>query len=154
VAIPVSTAPQVVQAILADIAAVVAADSNAGAMTVCLGTPGPNVEDEVVYIPGEVNRVSTFQSFTGGFGAGTLRESYDFDVHVSVYSNEDGATCMNRAWVIAAYVETAIRNDPTVGGLVEVCYPSGTRGGEPAPIQEPAGVQTDIVITVHAETTL
>lgn len=152
--VPVSTVPSVVAQLLTDIQSACVGDAYYKQMTICLGTPGPDISDEVIYLSGGANRNVTSMSLVGSLQANALRESYDLEVTVSVFSNDEGSTVLNRAWTLAGYVETAVRNDPTCANQVEVIYPSGSSGGEPVPIQSPAGVQVDIVLTIHVEATI
>jgi hypothetical protein len=152
--VPVSTVPGVIAQLLTDIQAAAVNDSYYSSMTICLGTPGPDISDEVIYLSGAANRQVMSMSLVGNLGTNALRESYDLEVTVSVFSNDEGSTVVNRAWTLVGYVETAVRNDPNCANQVEVIYPSGSTGGEPIPIQNPAGVQVDIGITIHVEATI
>lgn len=150
--IPSSSVPGAIGAILSAITTAAAGDRST--MTICLGVPGTNVDDDIIWIDGEVARSLPVESMIGSFGAQALREVYDLTINVSSFADSDDLTVMTRAYQLAAYVESAVRSNPTLGGLVELCVPTGSTGGQPQPVQEPAGVQCELVIKVHIEQTL
>ena len=63
------------------------------------------------------------------------------------------ATALNhRAWQLVAYVETAVRNDPSFGGLVNEAYPRVTDSTGPIWADGPAaGQAVGVTMQIHVE---
>jgi hypothetical protein len=153
--IPVSTAPQAMVYALGAIKSALSTDSAYGSMYVGLAIPGPDVSNEIVCITGETNRQVQRQSFVGSMGALSLEEVYEIEVCISAFNDQsDPAVVLNRAWTLAGYVDQAIRNDPTFGGLVLIAYPSSTVGGEVTPIGQPSGLQVNLTTSIRVEATI
>ena len=150
-----STAPTAITNLIS--AVTTQCSSDAAHILVTLGLPDANVQDvpnDVIFLTGAVDRPITPQTFIGSLGTGALRESYNFDVNISTFANDTAANVLSRVWVLVGYVEAALRADPTIGGAVELSWPQSTSGGEPQAVQEPAGWQCDLTVTIHAESTI
>jgi hypothetical protein len=80
--------------------------------------------DDIISVGDVMRTIDTFQ-MVGSGGAGWLDESFTVMVTVSVYRGGDNAQAVfERACVLAAAVEAAVRNDPTLGGAVTQAHPS------------------------------
>lgn len=153
--IPVSTVPAAQSAILTALQAVLATN-NETAVQVTIGTAAANLADTWIEIVSEVRRTVDPHAFVGSGGAAFLEEIYDIDVIVSVARQTTNTTAQalavsQRAWQLVAYLETAVRNDPSLGGAVVEAYPASAIGGKPAWATEGTtpGRLCTITVAVH-----
>ena len=108
---------------------------------------------------GRVSRQVKWETFVGSGGQFALYETYTIDCEISSwlpYSDtfDDTAAALQvtqRAWQLVAYAETTIRNDPSLGGLVETAYPSGGDATEPQPDAKGTGLIVAISYPIHVE---
>jgi hypothetical protein len=153
--IPVSTLPTAVAALTAQIQAQV--DTQEGANTGAVGvfTGDEDIErppDRIIVMTGHTRTVF-HEDFIGDLSQYALREVYNIDVTCSSYSGDpDGVANMNRAWVLAGYVETAVRTDPSLGTTVLIARPGASREGNSYWTANPIGRQTDVILTIYVET--
>ncbi len=151
--IPVSTVPAALSGLQTLIAAQVATDPNAGQIVLCLGEPGMDLPNDVIQIGIYVRRSVRPQTFMGSFQAQALEEDYDIDCVVSSWSGDaDPVAIVNRAYQLVAYIETAVRTDPTLGNAVLEAYPSGTTGGNPEWSGDPVVRLVEITVSIHVTT--
>ena len=133
--IPISTVPKAITAIYTATRAQLTAAGEGGVLVV-VGTPGANDPADMIQVATNVSRTITVASFVGSGGRGWLTEKYDVTVIVSSAmatqtAVTDSLTVSNRAWKLLAYVETAVRSDPSLGNLVQIAFPLRTTGGDP-----------------------
>ena len=154
--IPVSVAPTVISKLATLIEAQVATDADAANILVTIGEPGPDDPDVIIEIGSNVQRHLTPGAFVGGGGLYHLEENIDVDIHVSVAAAVDAATgdtdrltLVDRLWTVVGYVETAVRTDPSLGGIVDEAEPSATTGSHPVWSENRAGMICEADITVH-----
>jgi hypothetical protein len=97
------------------------------AVAVSYGPPSTYQPDDLVVITSSER--STDQLAMIGSGAtGWLLEKYLLLCTVDVFrGGDDAASCDARAWALVGAVETAVRNDPSFGGLLIVAVPSTPR---------------------------
>lgn len=90
-------------------------------------------------------------TFIGSGGPLWLNEDYELEITVSNWDGDGSMqppTGVARAWQLMGYVTTAIRTDPSLGGLVDMAYPSHIEGGQAVWTENPVGRQVDLVLTV------
>lgn len=118
--IPASTVPAV-KAFLAAAIATQVADTT---VAVSNGEPPPqNVALDTIFV-GDVHRDLLPGAVVGSGGAGWLEERYTVFVTTQVYRGDaDAVTADTRAYLLAFAVEAAVRNDPSLGGLVQEARP-------------------------------
>lgn len=151
--IPVSTVPTAIAALTSQIQTQVNTDPNPGSIQVFNGDEDMNRPNDRILVATNVRRTVTHREFIGSLQLGALEEAYTIDVLVSAYSGDpDGVANMNRAWVLAGYVETAVRTDPTLGTTVLIARPAGTQGGQSYYTESPTGRQTDIIVSIFVDT--
>lgn len=118
--IPVSTAPAAKVFLVAAITAQIADPD----VSVLYDSPGPFVEKDVIAV-GRVMRDMRISHMVGSGGTGWIDEDYSIEIQVAVFRGGDDAAAVDaRAWQLIAAVETTIRNDPSLGGLVIVAHPA------------------------------
>lgn len=157
--IPVSTVPQAQAALLSAINEAALADSSPTDFLVCVGEPSTNDPPAIIEIAKNVRRSVDPASFVGSGGAGFLEEKYDIDVVVSVAQEDtnvdlDPLALSARTWQLVAYVESAIRQDPSLGDVVTVCYPRQATGGEVQWAANQIGAKCEVTVSVHCEATI
>ena len=119
--IPVSTVDAVKDYLFAQITAQI----NDTTVLVCYDPPGTFQEDDLVAIGHDVTVTTGPHAFVGSGGAGWLMESYVLSLTVNVFRGGDNATTVwKRAKVLSDAVDTVVRTDPTLGGVVQQAYPS------------------------------
>ena len=151
--IPVSTVPSAIAALTSQIQTQVNTDPSATAIAVFTGDEDRNRANDRIIVATNVNRTVTHEAFLGSLQLGSLEEKYTIEVLVSAYSGDpDGVANMNRAWVLAGYVETAVRTDPTLGSSVLIARPAGTRGAQSYWTADPVGRQCDITVAIFVDT--
>lgn len=119
--IPVSTVPAVKSYMRDGIMDALTGDIVPGfALVVCYDRPGQYRPPEIVVI-GKIydRRVEGF-SMVGSGGAGWLKEDYEFEAIVDVFRPGESlqVEAYERAWHLMSVVETVVRTDPSLGGLV------------------------------------
>jgi hypothetical protein len=150
--IPVSTIPAALAGLQALVAAQVATDASAAQVVVCVGEPGMDLPNDIIQLGTDVRRTVKPETFIGSFAAQALDEQYDIECKVSSWSGDpDPVAVINRAYQLAGYIETAVRTDPTLGGVVLEAYPSGTGGGNAEWSGDPVGRLAELTVTIHIE---
>src|ERR1035438_7723069 len=145
--IPASTVPAAIEAIKAATAAQMTDPS----ILLTVGDPGMDLPDNVIAI-GEVRRTVEPATFIGNGGLFWLEEKYDIDVVCSAWSGSDNRTTItDMAWTLVNYVETAVRTDPSLGGIVNVAYPVGTHTLSATWTEDPDGMTIEIEMAIHVE---
>lgn len=163
--IPVSTVPAVLSYLLTNVTAACNADAavlqGTDQILVKLGQPSRDNPPNMVEF-GRISRRVKWESFVGGGGADALYEIYDIDL--SVYSwlgygdvSDDSSVAlqvMQRAWQILGYIETVVRTDPSLGGLVDIAYPLSSDSPDPEWTEQPVGLRVAINAPIHVEATI
>ena len=90
--------------------------------------PMDNSSDDRVIIGGATRRMEVL-AVVGGMGYGAMKEDYtvEFQVQATIYGGDPFPAVDDRAYSILDACEEALRNDPTLGGLVMWAYPSGSK---------------------------
>lgn len=98
-------------------------DNKTASLLVCFDTPGPNQPDDIVAV-GRIARQIAVNSLVGGGGAGWLQETYTVTVSVDVFrAGDDDQTAYLRCASLVDDICAAVRNDPSLGGLVLTARP-------------------------------
>jgi hypothetical protein len=161
VTIPVSTVPAAEAYLLSAIQTQAALDPSIQAMLIRLGEPGRDLPNDSIVVGTNVRRTVTVRTFIGSGGTDWLNEGYDMNVECRSWLASGDADdtsviatqSLDRAWQLVGYVETAIRTDPSLGGLVNLAYPRSAEQEGPVWVNGPAGAGliTLITINVHVE---
>lgn len=134
--IPVSTAPRAVRAIYAAVLDQVAEDAGRQTLLVCVGDTSGTLPNDVIQIATGIRRTVQAAAFVGSGGAGALEEHYTITAKVSVAQETvtpgtQALTVSDRAWQLVAYLEQAVRTDPSLGTVVTEAFPASATGGSP-----------------------
>jgi hypothetical protein len=156
-AVPVSTVPAVTNYLFTAIQEQVYTDPLAESILVRIGMPSGDLPPDVLLLT-SVRRTLAPRTFIGGGGQDWEAETYNAVVFISTWAasgdadvTSDVACKLNdRLWQLVGYVETAVRNDPSLGGLVDIAYPSATTTDGPE-WQENGGLVAQAEVTVHVE---
>ena len=160
--IPVSTVPAAMNYLVASVQALANTDPLVAAGTaeilVKLGEEVQNRPPDVIEF-GSVSRRVNWETMVGSGGALALYEQYDIECEVSSwlpYSDAFDETTAalqvnNRAWVLASYLETTIRTDPSLGGIAEIAYPQSSNATKPEPDSLQSGLIVTISLPIHVE---
>ena len=136
-------------------------ETGAGEILVKLGEPSRNNPPDVISF-GSVNRRIRWESFIGSGGTDSLYELYDIDVQIHSWLaygdvSDDSTVALQviqRAWLLESYVESAVRADPSFGGLVDIAYPSASNSNSPEWSGDPTGLLVSISLPIHVEATI
>lgn len=143
----ISTIPAAKQALFDRLAARI---TDAG---VSYGTPPSWQPNRLVWV-GEANRDVAPSAMVGSGGTGWLREDYTIDIHIRVsLQATNGAVVDVAAYEILAAVEDAIRDDPSLGGVVAVARPSGSTEDQTAE-QQKGRMACHLILAVHCTATI
>lgn len=157
--IPVSSVPAASAYLLTAIQQACAADPLYAGMLIELGEATSNKPPDIITI-GEVRRTVEPRTLVGSGAQFWLNESYDITVDINTWvsvGDTDGsstiASSLNaRAWQLVGYVETAVRTDPSFGGLVNEAYPHDVTSTGPIWAEPPAsGLMVGVTLQVHVE---
>ena len=161
VTIPVSTAPAAQSYLLSAVQSAAGTDPLYTSMLIRLGQPGRNLPNDCIVIGTSVRRSLTVRTFIGSGGVDWLNEGYDINVECSTWAesgdSDDTSTVslqsLNRAYELVGYVETSVREDPSLGGLVNLAYPRSSvqEGPEWTSGTSGDGLRTVVTVTVHIE---
>jgi hypothetical protein len=147
--IPVSVVPQAIAALLSAVNTQVATDANASTIDVVQGAPGPDLPGDIIAIATEVRRSARIETFIGGGGTDWLNEDPEIICLVSCWNGDPDPTGVQaRAYTLLGYIETAIRTDPSLGGLVDFAFPAETNDTGAQWTESPAGRLVEITVTV------
>lgn len=125
--IPVSTVPAVKSYLVTAVQAQAVAATEEQ-LVVLYGAPAAYQPDDIIGVGDVLNRATEPEAMVGSGGAGWLTERYELEVVVNAFRAGDFAVEVDaRAWTMAAYVETAVRLDPSCGGLVLEARPTLSR---------------------------
>lgn len=120
--IPTSTVDTVKDYLVTNIATQI----NDSTVLVSYDAPGPNLPDDIVVV-GDIDVDDVQAHFVGSGGAHWLNESYKVQITISVYRGGDNASLTwKRAKALSDAIDTLVRTDPTLGGVVQVAWPSRT----------------------------
>lgn len=120
--IPVSTVDTVKDFLVAGIAAQV----NDTSVLVSYDLPGEDLPDDIIVV-GDIDVDTQVHAFVGSGGQHWLAESYRVQVSISVYRGGDNASLTwKRAKTLSDAIDTLIRTDPSLGGVVQLAWPSRT----------------------------
>lgn len=111
------------------------------------GDPAPGLPDDVIKI-GEIQRQVTPLAMVGDGTRNAFQENYMVEIVVSSQGT-DPDTVDLRAWTLAADVETAVRNDMTLGGLVKKADPGNTQSAGPYWSDDHTNVICDVFVFVN-----
>lgn len=155
--IPVSTVPSAISALLAQTQVQVDTDPSASTILLIEGQEGMDDRGDIIIVGTDVRRTVTWQNFIGTADLDALDEVYEIDSLVSCWTGDsDPVPLKVRAWQLVGYIETGVRTDPSLGGLVEVAQPAGTTGGgvvwSEATGNAPIGRLCEITVTVRVTT--
>ena len=150
----VSTVPLAVAGLQTLVKTQVATDAKASQILVCLGEPGMDEPADIIQLATNVRRTVKPETFMGSYTVtGPLRETFDIECIVSSWTGgPDALTCLNRAYVLLSYLETAVRTDPTLGGNDLEAHPSNTAGGQPEWTDSPTGRLVTINASISVQT--
>jgi hypothetical protein len=167
--IPSSTVPAVIQYLLTAIGQQVAGDP-VGDILLYMGEPGMNIPNDMIEIQGKVSRQTPHFAMVGSADQLSTYEKYNVTIVCSSAMAGDASIpdtspqglsslVQARAYTLLSYVETAVRLDPTFGGLDLIGWPKGSTGGDPvwAPPNaagEVLGMICEITSTISVENTL
>lgn len=136
-AIPVSTVPAAIAAIAAAIQAQIAAAADT-TTELFVGTPAQARPNTMIVVATDVRRVPEKAATVGSGGRNWIEEKYTVVVEVTVAKAVQAPTpvtgplsVVDRAWQLVAYVESAVRSDPSLAGTVLEAYPARSSGGRP-----------------------
>lgn len=152
--IPVSSVPAAVAYLVAAIQAQLTASTTTAtlrqATRVYAGDPtSPDLPNDFVCV-GRVTRPLKKGSMVGSGGARWLTEEYDIAVTISSWRGDQTENVVTqRAWQLVAFVETAVRKDPSLGGAVLEAYPSRSTSPGPVFTAQPVGPQVTVTETIH-----
>ena len=132
---PVSTVPRVLAYLQAALQAQFNTDENPQNIYLCVGDPGEQAPPDIVEITG-VTRTTPHFAMVGDGEALALEEKYQVNVKISSAARGASQATISpviiaRAWQLLAYVETAVRLDPSLGGIVLTAWPGKSTGGVP-----------------------
>lgn len=123
--IPTSTVPAVKAALFTLFQAQLTPGSSS--LGVFYDEPGPNQPDDIVSVGACKSRQVSGMAMVGSGGAGWLHELYTIEVTVACFrGGDDARAVLERAYSLCGQVETAVRADPSIGGLVLVARPVGS----------------------------
>lgn len=156
--IPVSTVPAAQTYLLKAIQAQITPSTT----MVCVGTPPADLPTFIIQIGTGISRTVKRMATVGDGGQWFLEESYTIGIQISVAMETvattvtTGPTAVSqKAWELVAYVETAIRTTPSLGGLVLEARPGRSTGGK---VEWGAGATPGRVCTItvpmHVEATI
>lgn len=149
-AIPVASVAAAITNLTSQIQTQVNTDSLAASILVCIGDEGADSPDDIIKISSDVRMVWTHEEFIGSFQTGALLEEYEIDILASSYSGSpDPTTIVARVWQLVGYVTTAIRTDPSLGGLLIVAQPFQAHGGNAVWTPDPVGRLCEVTVTVR-----
>lgn len=157
--IPVSTVPSVISYLLTQVTSACASDPLE--ILVKTGEPAKNLPSDVIQF-GSVRRTVRWESFVGGGGNDALYEIYDLELDIYTalaYGDisDDSAIALQviqRAWQLLGYVETVVRTDPSLGGLVDIAYPQSSVSPNPEWTDGAVGLRVSINAPIHVEATI
>ncbi len=162
-AIPVSSVPAAVAYLASAIEEQAAAD--ALPIQIIVGDSGMTPPNDAIQI-GEIHREVEPLAMVGGGGTNWLYEKYSVAILASSWTGsgaDDGGNAQQlaltaRAWELVAYIETAVRLDPSLGGLDLSAFPtvSSSPGPEWTINQEgeTTGMKCEVEALVHVETSI
>jgi hypothetical protein len=151
-----SSIPSVVTAVLSSLSTVVAGqvdNISSSPVEVVDGEVGTTIPNQFVQIIG----VSSGQQSWGSVGKQRRNESYDIQGMVRVYvGSDDQAYCRQRCFDLYALIETALDNDPSLGGVVNGAIQASPldlrmgvtdQGGRAAELDFTLSVTTQLIAT-------
>lgn len=123
-------------------------DITSPGVTVYLSDMNRVDENDYIVVGGAQRTLQPFE-FVGGYGAGAFMEviTVTFEIHTTVYGATPFPAADDRAYLILDRCEQAIRNDPSLGGLVLQAHPSSS-SSEHAIDESAAGV-CDMLATIE-----
>jgi hypothetical protein len=158
VSYPVSTVPQVLAYLQTAFQAQFNADPNPQDIVLWTGDPGMEAPPVIVTITG-VTRITPHFAMVGDGEALSLEEKYVVNVKVSCAMSGTAQATISptltaRAWQIQAYVEKAVRLDPSLGGIVLLAWPGKSNGGSPVWSPNGKGMICEITSGIDVENTI
>lgn len=151
--IPASSIPAALEALVSVITSQAQSDPEFSQILITLGKPGPTGSTDVIYITGDHHREVVPLGLIGNYGQGALYESYTLPVAVFTFANVapelQASTVLTRAYQLVAFVEDAVRSNPTLNGIVEEAVPINTEGGEIEAVADPTGLTCTVVVNIQ-----
>lgn len=149
--IPVSSVPAVRAYLVAAITTQVQAShyTEPGVEVYSVAVDHDTTQDVVVV--GKARRKTEPGSLVGGGGAHFQFERYRLEVVIECDAwgpNDTPTVVENRAYALLANVETAVRADPSLGGLVVEAYPDESED-DPSWSAEHKGARCQLVAQIH-----
>lgn len=154
--IPVSTVDTVKDYLYTQLNAQIpgAGTSDPATVLVSYDLPGAWQPFDIVVV-GDIQVTNSIESFVGSGGAHWLHEAYEVNITISVYRGDgfDAPAVWKQAKALSDYVDVTVRSDPSLGGAVQLAYPSTTRylsewaedhSGRLVTVQKTIQVQTEI----------
>lgn len=90
--------------------------------------PGTNQPPEMVVVSSVENRTTEPYQMIGSGASGWIYERYELSVIIAVFrGGDDAQDVYERAYAILGQVESIVRSDPSLGGLVVQAYPLHSR---------------------------
>lgn len=159
VSIPVSTVPQALVYFQNALAAQLANDLYKRNVTVFMGDPGIENTPDLIEIDGNVERTPSHFALVGSGGKLAVYEKYGIVWKVSSFLRgatqvEISTPLMQRAYQLVGYIETAVRTDPSFGGLLVEAWPGQTQGGSPKWNADRSGMLCELTGRVQCEAPL
>ena len=148
--IPVSTVPAVMKYLQSEIITQIADTT----VLVTYGPPGTNQPRDIVAVMGFEARDVKPQAFVGSGAQHWLYESYEIEVIVSVFrggATDIAESCFERAMTLLSAVETAVRNDPSLGNNVLEAYPQHVAKSDAFWDPEHKGFVVEMSLLIHCE---
>lgn len=135
-AIPNPTVPTAITNLISQVNTQVAADTgnplDQSKVLVVQGEEGKEHPHDIINVGVDVKRTVTWRTLIGSAQAQAWEEDYEIECRVSSWGGIDPGPVVNRAWVLQGYLETAVRTDPSLGGVVQEASIATSGGGNAA----------------------
>jgi hypothetical protein len=149
--IPTSTVPAVKAALFTLLQAQMTPANATSSLGVFYDEPGTNQPDDIVSVGACKSRQVVPFKIVGSGAAGAFWEKYTLEVTVACFrGGDDARAVLERAYVLTGQVETAVRNDPSIGGLVSIARPVGSHD-DPQWDNQHKGRNIAVVIDIEVE---
>jgi hypothetical protein len=151
--VPVSTVPSAVNQLQILIAA--QANTDSLPILVQIGDLSLDLPNDYITI-GQIRRQQVPETFIGGGGQYWLNETYEVDVVASTWTGagvEQALALTQRAWTLVGYIETAVRTDPSLGGVANngMAYPLQSTTEGPVFSEQPVGLMVNVTVPIRVE---
>lgn len=152
---PVSTVPAVFTYLLATLTTAFAGATNPTDIYLCMGDPGEQAPPDIIEITG-VQRTTPHFAMVGDGETEAQEEIYQVMFRVSSAMRGDTQATIAplvqaRAWYLLGLIETAVRTDPSLGGIVLTAWPGQSNGGVPVWSANGNGMICEIESSIEVE---